>query len=156
MPAPELRDNRPASRVRPMIRPKPVSRGGLHLVQDEPAPARPAPPLITGILSVPCPDDGCQALGGGMSCNPSVPGSGLVPLSLDPVAAAHSNRILDAAQAGRIDLDAAMAWLDGLQRKPAPAPGPAPEPGPEPEPGPAGRDPLWWTTVRPDSKPAEA
>ena len=83
-------------------------RGGLHAVPDpRPPRGKVAVPgavdreFVSRLLSVECPD--CHALGGGQGCNTSYPGSGLVPLALDPaVLACHAARALDAWGAGRI------------------------------------------------------
>ena len=118
----------------PAAAPAKHDRGGLHSVPDLPGripvpasamarkeqtsalndarcrPPATRPALITGILSVECPD--CHALGGGMRCSTQLPGSGLVPLSMDPVIAVHAARALDAWAAGRItesDVDTVLA-----------------------------------------------
>lgn len=121
---------------------------------EAPAPApvpvpRPAPspvpkppaPMIAGMLAVQCGDCGRP---GGMGCDVTIAGSGLVPLSLDPVLAAHNDRILDAAAAGRVDLDEALAWIGGRAELPA-----VPPPAPVRPASDIDRR-LWWTSVRPD------
>ena len=64
-----------------------------------------------------------------MGCDITMPGGGLVPVSLDPVLAVHASRVMEAATrpGSVLDLDQVQTWLAGLGAKPAPAPAPASE-----------------------------
>ena len=139
MPLPELRDNRPQSRVRPMLRPAPACAA------SPPESAAAGPDLTAQLLGPRCDECGRP---GGMGCDITMPGGGLVPVSLDPVLAVHASRVMEAATrpGSVLDLDQVQTWLAGLGAKPAPAPAPASEQDKR----------LWWTTVRPDKTGARA
>ena len=92
--------------VRPVVPeiPRAPRRNGLRprlrSVPDQLAAARARRDLTAGLLSVQCPE--CGRPGGGMSCDVKYPGSKLIPVSLSPVRAVHTDRAFAAWEAGRI------------------------------------------------------
>ena len=62
--------------------------------------------MTGGIMSVRCDECGSMA---GMGCRPAAGSGKAIALSLSPPLAAHESRIIDAAIAGRVDLDAVLS-----------------------------------------------
>jgi len=93
--------------------PKPARRNGLRPrlrnVPDQLAAARDRKDMIAGILSVPCRDVCSRPNAAG--CDLRMERGSIVALSMSPPLGAHESRILDAALAGAIDLDAVIAML---------------------------------------------
>jgi AAA domain-containing protein len=178
VPSPVLRDNRPVSRIRPILRPEPKARPGLHAVPDLPVPvpasavapreerpldARVSQPLTAlaanpdrllyfarVILARECRDCSRPAQAG---CKGK---AGTYLLGHSPSGGelrAHEDRVLTAAEASPdpdVFLEKALA-LFPLSPVMPPVPA-APEPAPAAKPVMSERDRrLSWTTVRPDS-----